>query len=101
LRFRPYGFWGRLSLKHFEDGLLQAFSQIQKAIPPHYPLTVYYAFKQQELVVEEGTASTGWETMLTGLVNTGFQVSGTWPMRTELTTQLKKNVKQADINTPN
>ena len=29
-------------------------------------------------------ASTGWETMLTGLVNSGFQITGTWPMRTEL-----------------
>ena len=29
-------------------------------------------------------ASTGWETMLTGLVTSGFQITGTWPMRTEL-----------------
>ena len=29
-------------------------------------------------------ASTGWETMLGGLLNAGWQVDGTWPMRTEL-----------------
>jgi putative DNA methylase len=70
--------------QHFETGLNQAFAQIRQIIPPDYPLTVYYAFKQQEIVVEEGTASTGWETMLTGLIETGFQIVGTWPIRTEL-----------------
>jgi putative DNA methylase len=37
-------------------------------------------------------ASTGWETMLTGLVNSGFAITGTWPMRTELVGNLKKNM---------
>lgn len=51
------------------------------------------AFKQAETdeddgdddepVVDSSTASTGWETMLTGLVNAGFSITGTWPMRTE------------------
>jgi putative DNA methylase len=51
-----------------------------------YPLTVYYAFKQQE---SEGnndsltTASSGWETMLEGLIRAGFTITGTLPMRTE------------------
>jgi putative DNA methylase len=36
--------------------------------------------------------STGWEKMLTGLVHAGFGIHGTWPMRTELTGNLKKNV---------
>ncbi len=56
-----------------------------------YPLTVYYAFKQAEAEEEDsengdGTpavASTGWETMLEGLLKAGFAVSGTWPIRTE------------------
>ena len=30
------------------------------------------------------TASTGWETMLQGLMNAGLSVLGTWPMRSEL-----------------
>ena len=29
-------------------------------------------------------ASTGWETMLAGLIDSGFAITGTWPMRTEL-----------------
>jgi putative DNA methylase len=30
-------------------------------------------------------ASTGWETMLAGLIRSGFSITGTWPMRTERT----------------
>src|SRR5205085_5648892 len=30
------------------------------------------------------TASTGWETMLEGLIKAGFTITGTWPMRTEM-----------------
>ncbi|HVC79950.1 MAG TPA: hypothetical protein VNL35_05530, partial [Chloroflexota bacterium] len=58
---------------------------------PDYPMTVFYAFKQAE---SEGdgtasangavTASTGWETMLEGLLKAGFSITGTWPMRSEL-----------------
>src|SRR5438067_4649292 len=58
---------------------------------PDYPLTVYYAFKQSETVDEKDgnsinnlIASTGWETMLEGLIQSGFTVTGTWPMRTEM-----------------
>jgi putative DNA methylase len=57
---------------------------------PKYPLTVYYAFKQAEsetTEVGEKTASTGWETMLEGLVKSGFRITGTWPMRTEMLTR--------------
>ena len=37
-------------------------------------------------------ASTGWETMLEGLIRAGFSITGTWPMRTELTVALKLRV---------
>ncbi len=37
-------------------------------------------------------ASTGWETMLAGLIRAGFAITGTWPMRTELVGNLKKNM---------
>ncbi len=81
----PYRFNGdkEAATKHFETGLMQAFRTINDIVLPDFPLTVYYAFKQQEVVAEEGTTSTGWETMLTGLIETGFQIVGTWPMRTE------------------
>ncbi|MCB0213821.1 MAG: DUF1156 domain-containing protein, partial [Anaerolineae bacterium] len=90
----PYRFGGdkEAAERHFETGLNQAFARMQKIITHDYPLTVYYAFKQQEIILEEGAASTGWETMLTGLIDTGFQIFGTWPMRTERNTGVKKSV---------
>ena len=90
----PYRFDGDKAAaeQHFETGLNYAFAQMRRVIPPDYPLTIYYAFKQQEMVIKEGAASTGWETMLTGLIATGFQIVGTWPMRTELVGNLKKTV---------
>lgn len=86
----PYRFNGSAeeANAHFESGLLQAFTQMRQVILPEYPLTVYYAFKQQEIVAEEGMASTGWETMLNGLIETGFSIVGTWPMRTELSNRM-------------
>src|SRR5258707_2464335 len=65
---------------------------------PDYPLTVYYAFKQAESEAGEdegdesnsngniikAIASTGWETMLEGLIRAGFTITGTWPIRTEM-----------------
>lgn len=81
--------------RFFEEGLTQAFRQMFKVVHPTYPLTVYYAFKQTETVdVEESetkgeqVASTGWETMLEGLIQAGFQITGTWPMRTELSNRM-------------
>jgi putative DNA methylase len=96
----PYRFHGSKSeAQHFfETGLGQAFERMKKAQHPAYPLTVYYAFKQAkseadgESEDEEGgkangtksIASTGWETMLEGLIRAGFAITGTWPMRTEM-----------------
>jgi len=81
----PYRFDGDKDAanEHFETGLMQAFVNMQRTIYTDYPLTVYYAFKQEELVLDEGVASTGWETMLSGLIESGFSVVGTWPVRTE------------------
>jgi putative DNA methylase len=84
----------------FETGLGKAFSRMLEVHPADYPLTVYYAFKQSETEDDadeessesQQTASTGWETMLGGLVRSGFSITGTWPMRTELIGNLKKNV---------
>jgi len=67
----------------FEEGLRRAFERMREAHHPAYPLTLFYAFKQAESR-DGGLTSTGWETMLTGLIETGFTVTGTWPMRTEM-----------------
>ena len=77
----------------FEEGLSRTFAGMCKAQHPGFPLTVYYAFKQSEAETDEednGTvsqASTGWETMLEGLLSAGLQITGTWPMRSEWSTR--------------
>jgi putative DNA methylase len=73
---------------HFESGLMHAFTNLSQKQPRPYPLTTYYAFKQEELVADTGAASTGWEVMLAGLVDSGFSIDGTWPMRTELSNRM-------------
>jgi putative DNA methylase len=94
----PYRFDGskEKAQRFFEEGLAKAFRLMREAENPAYPLTLFYAFKQTETEEKAGDAasaaqvSTGWETMLEGLVRAGFQITGTWPMRTELVTSLKK-----------
>lgn len=94
----PYRFGGdrRKAERFFEGGLRKAFENMKKAQAPEYPLTVYYAFKQAESEEadedDKGAghvlASTGWETMLEGLLTAGFLIDGTWPMRSELSNRI-------------
>ena len=69
--------------RHFEDLLGKAFSQMRRYCPIEFPTSIFYAYKQQK-EEHSGRTSTGWETMLTAVVNAGFQIVATWPMRTEL-----------------
>ena len=74
--------------EHFLTSLGKAFHLMRRHAHPDYPMTIYYAFKQSERDKEDGgVASTGWETMLEGLLKAGFQITGTWPTRTEGTTR--------------
>nr|MDJ0574204.1 hypothetical protein [Xenococcaceae cyanobacterium MO_234.B1] len=87
----PYRFGGnkQKAKEFFETGLNKAFERMRKMADKNYPLTIYYAFKQTESdknskTASSTTASTGWETMLEGLIRAGFSITGTLPMRTEL-----------------
>ena len=66
----------------FEDGMLSACKQMYRYAREDIPVTIYYAYKQSDSD-DRGTASSGWETMLGAIVNAGFTITGTWPMRTE------------------
>ncbi len=71
----------------FEKGMLRAFKQVRQNACDEVPVTIYYAFKQSETETKnsvEATASTGWETMLSAIFRAGFSITGTWPMRTEM-----------------
>ena len=72
----------------FESGMLDTFKNIRRFVRNDVPMTVYYAFKQQDAGFMTGgdpseVSSTGWETMLASLIKADFSITGTWPMRTE------------------
>lgn len=88
----PYRFGGnrKKAQKFFEERLCKVFFRMREIAAPDYPITVYYAFKQTETDNQDengnslmALSSTGWETMLEGLLQAGFSITGTWPMRTE------------------
>ncbi len=89
----PYRFGGSIekARNFFEDGMLKTCKQIFQYAHEDVPVTIYYAYKQSE-TNDDQTASSGWETMLSAIIQAGFSLVGTWPMRTEMTTALKGNV---------
>jgi len=72
----------------FLDGMTQAMHRLAEQAHPAFPVTIYYAFKQSETESAEGTSSTGWETFLDAVIRAGFAITGTWPMRTELSNRM-------------
>ncbi|OCC14778.1 Adenine-specific DNA methylase containing a Zn-ribbon [Dissulfuribacter thermophilus] len=69
--------------EHFRSGFQAVFRNLLAVSRDDVPCTIYYAFKQEETDKStDNRASTGWETMLTGLIEAGFQITGTWPVRT-------------------
>lgn len=75
--------------EHFESGFRKAFTSLLQKIDPRFPLSLYYAFRQED---EESGAlegqdepgidlTTGWETLLEALISSGFQITATWPVR--------------------
>jgi putative DNA methylase len=69
--------------RYFEDGFGVVFNRIRERAPTGFPMTVFYAFKQAETDGDGGHASTGWETLLEGMLKADWAVTATWPMRTE------------------
>ena len=74
----------------FLDGMTNALRRLAVQAHPGFPVTVYYAFKQSESKANVGTTNTGWATFLDAVIQSGFTITGTWPLRTELITNLKK-----------
>lgn len=79
----PHRHDGRDGAKDFfEEGFRGVFARARETALPDYPITVYYAFKQSD-ADEDGTASTGWETLLDGMIRSGWAITATWPLRSE------------------
>ncbi|WP_242605143.1 DUF1156 domain-containing protein [Chloroflexus aurantiacus] len=98
--------------RFFMDGMTTALQRLAAQAHPAFPVTIYYAFKQRETAEPgvpgelgarasgahqehagetpalSGVVSTGWETFLSAVIRAGFAISGTWPMRTELSNRM-------------
>lgn len=72
----------------FLAGMSAVMRSLVAVAHPSAPVTIYYAFKQSETKGETGTSSTGWETFLDAVSHAGFALTGTWPMRTELSNRM-------------
>ncbi|MGC9560833.1 DUF1156 domain-containing protein [Brachymonas sp. M4Q-1] len=80
----PYRHGGKNEAEaFFLGGMTRAMHNLAELAHPAVPVTIYYAFKQSESKAEIGTSSTGWETFLDAVLQAGFAITGTWPMRTE------------------
>ena len=66
----------------FLDGMKRAIHKMAVHTHPVFPVTIYYAFKQSE-TKGGGTSSTGWVTFLEAVMQAGFLIGGTWPIRSE------------------
>lgn len=84
----PYRHDGKSGAERFfVDGFNAVFRRIRGGANPDVPLTVYYAYKQQD-TRDTGTTSTGWHTLLEGLITNGWLITATWPLRSELSNRM-------------
>lgn len=79
-RYRHNGKDGAKSF--FEEGLRRVFASARETALLDFPIAIYYASKQSDSG-DDGTASTGWETLLDGMIRSGWAITATWPMRSE------------------
>ena len=83
-----------LAKNFFEDGMFEALKNIYEIADENFPVTIYYAFKQQDSETD-GKVSTGWETMLNAIIDAGFQITATLPMRTEMKSRMRSHDSNA------
>ena len=84
----PYRHGGKEAAEgHFLDGMSRAIANMAQQSSDTAPTTIFYAFKQSE-IKDEGISSTGWATFLQAVIDAGYAVVGTWPMRTEMANRM-------------
>jgi putative DNA methylase len=86
----PYRHEGKEKAEYFFlNGMTMAMHRLVEQSHPAFPVTVYYAFKQSASDGNDGATNTGWDTFLGALISAGFSITGTWPIRSEMTAALK------------
>lgn len=78
--------------KFFVEGFNHVFEHIRETARTDIPMTVYYAYKQKDN--KTGT-SNGWHALLDGLIHGGWEITATWPVRSELSNRMRGNSSNA------
>ena len=65
------------SKKNYEDGMARAFARCHEALRDDGRLVVVFANKDPD----------AWETLVAALIRSGFMVTGSWPIQTEMQTR--------------
>lgn len=84
----PYRHGGKDNAeKFFLKGMTQAMQKMATEGNQEYPAAVYYAFRQAETDAS-GVNNVGWATFLEAILEAGFSINGTWPVRTEMVNRM-------------
>ena len=75
--------------RFFLNGMTKAMNRLAEQAHHGFPVSIYYAFKQSQSSVDARQASTGWAAFLDAVIQAGFVVTGTWPMRTENSSRMR------------
>ena len=89
---RPMSWWRRRIATEtrrqadafFLDGMAKALGRLGQAGAPGLPSHHLLRIQAVRSKGRRTETSTGWETFLDAVIRSGFGISGTWPMRTEL-----------------
>ena len=82
----PYRHGGKDgAAQFFVDGFNHMFAHIRETARTDVPMTVYYAYKQKD---DKTGTSTGWHALLDGLIHSGWKITATWPVRSELSNRM-------------
>ncbi|CUT03203.1 DUF1156 domain-containing protein [Candidatus Kryptobacter tengchongensis] len=65
--------------EYFESMLKQAFQEIYRVLKPDGIATIVYTHK----------STSGWETLINSLLDTGFVITASWPIDTEMKSRLR------------
>jgi putative DNA methylase len=68
--------------EEFEKGFVEIFERMRSEASHSYPVVIYFASRQNERV-RRGETSTSWSTILSALVDAGWHLVRTWPLRAE------------------
>lgn len=77
----PYRHGGKDgAARFFVEGFNHVFEHVRKTARTDIPMAVYYAYKQKD---DKTGTSTGWYALLDGLIHGGWEITATWPVRSE------------------